>query len=165
MVEVLVALVALLIVLGGVTSSLFASSKLVQASREASLAVDGAQSALAELATVPFDEVYARFNDDPSDDPTADSPGADFDVAGLSNRGADPDGHVGRITFPGDGVTLREDDPDASLGMPRDLNLDGAIDALDHATDYRVLPVRVVVEWQSGFGERRVMLTTTLVGE
>ena len=38
------------------------------------------------------------------------------------------------------------------LGMPRDLNNDGIVDAQDHAHDCILLPVKVRLEWKSKCG-------------
>ena len=74
-------------------------------------------------------------------------------MPGLNALAGDADGFVGQITFPdldlGAGnLVLREDVADATLGMPRDLNGDGAVDADDHSDDYIVLPVRITLQWR-----------------
>ena len=66
------------------------------------------------------------------------------------------------MLLPSDGGPLREDVEDAELSLPRDLNGDAKIDALDHASDYIVLPVRVVVEWNGYAGPRRLEMFTML---
>jgi hypothetical protein len=117
-----------------------------------------------ELKSTAFDEVFARYNATTADDPAAGtSPGDDFAVAGLDPRKDDADGFVGSIEFPGTGTTLREDVQDAELGMPRDLNGDGPpLDADDHADDYRILPVRIVIRWSGQNGARTFQLVTVL---
>jgi len=45
----------------------------------------------------------------------------------------------------------------------RDLNGDGVIDGEDHATDYKILPVTVKVEWDGARGEREFEIQTILV--
>jgi hypothetical protein len=52
---------------------------------------------------------------------------------------------------------------DMGLGMPRDLNGDGAVDTADHSLDYVILPVRVRVTWQ-GVGGARTVETSTVLG-
>jgi len=162
--ELLVAISVFVVAVGALTTSLVTSTSLVHGNRENAIAIDAAQSAIARLRTVPFDEVFARYNDDPSDDPAGTCPGSDFAVPGLSARRGDADGLPGRIEFPGDGSQLREDDADRSLGLPRDLNGDGAVDASDHASDYRILPVRVVIDWTGQAGRRHVRVVTALSG-
>jgi hypothetical protein len=46
--------------------------------------------------------------------------------------------------------------------MPRDLNGDGAIDALDHTLDHRILPVRVAVTYQGPRGQETAFAVTQL---
>ena len=119
------------------------------------------------LQAETFSEVFQRFNSDPNDDPASGlSPGDLIDVPGLHLMEGDPDGSVGQILFPtataGGAVQLREDVQDAALGMPRDLNGDGALDALDHAGDYRILPVIVRFEWASPSGPAELEFRTIL---
>lgn len=57
---------------------------------------------------------------------------------------------------------LREDMDLADLGMPRDLNGDTVIDALDHRYDSRVLPVCVRVSWKGRYGDRSMDVYTLL---
>ena len=91
--------------------------------------------------------------------------GAAFDVDGLEPQDGDADGRVGQILFPVEPLLpgiLREDLNQAELGTPRDLNNDGAIDALDHALDYVVLPVLVRVDWAGPAGDSRVEFRTII---
>jgi hypothetical protein len=77
----------------------------------------------------------------------------------------DADGRVGEVIFPngGNGATfLAENEVDPALGLTRDLNGDGAIDALDHSGDYRLLPVRVRVAWSGATGDRQIELEALL---
>jgi hypothetical protein len=67
----------------------------------------------------------------------------------------------GIISFPGTGE-LREDVTDDALGMPMDLNADGSIDDQDHATDYRLLPVRIRVQWAGSHGAKFLELHAVL---
>jgi hypothetical protein len=127
------------------------------------LAAQAAESMLERLKGAEFSEVFVRFNATADDDPaTGDSPGSDFAVTGLGVREGDADGMVGHIEFPGDGKELREDEEDRDLGLPRDLNRDGDVDAADHAGDYCVLPVRVVLQWRGANGNRAMELVTVL---
>ena len=93
------------------------------------------------------------------------APGNLFTVAGL--QPVDGALVVGRIEFPAaydpDGVLeLREDVVDDRLAMPRDLNGDGDVDDVDHSTDYRLLPVAIVLRWRGSMGERTMELRTLL---
>ena len=112
----------------------------------------------AELESVPFRRAFALFNQIPHDDPEGPftSPGPRFDVPGSPSA-------KGRIEFPSDAVgQLRENLPTAWARVPRDLNADGAIDGLDHAGDYAVLPIRLVIEWRGPDGVRRLEKVVTL---
>jgi hypothetical protein len=115
------------------------------------------------MRATPFAEVYARFNDNPADDPPAGvSPGSSFAVRGLDPLPADPDDMCGSISFPGDGFSLREDVLVREFGSPRDLNGDGNIDSDDHGADYAILPVRVRIDWRGQSGVRKVEFVTAL---
>ena len=71
-----------------------------------------------------------------------------------------PDNATATISFPMTGSNsdpmLRED------VAGRDLNGDGEIDSENHADDYRILPVKVRVEWTSGRGTRFIVVHTIL---
>jgi hypothetical protein len=58
---------------------------------------------------------------------------------------------------------LREDLADPRLSMPRDLDSDFRVDALDHSADYTRLPVEVVVEWQGRVGRQTYSLVSLMV--
>ncbi len=136
------------------------SQKLARTNEENAIAYAAARLTAAELQGVPFDEIFASYNSDPSDDPdgAGTAPGGDFDARGLSPALDDADGFVGEIVFPeqatgvGTAVALREDLALPELGMPRDLNGDGFPDGLDHAGDYIVLPVTIRVRWRGASG-------------
>lgn len=59
--------------------------------------------------------------------------------------------------------TVEEDLVVLDLGLPMDLNLDGAVDGNDRSTDCRVLPIRVRVEWRGRDGTRRFELVQVLL--
>jgi len=162
-VEILISATVFLLVSGAVVTTLVASSALNLTNRETVLAAQAAESMIEELKSAPFDEVFARYNDTKGDDPaTGVSPGIGFAVAGLNARADDADAMVGSIAFPGDGVELREDGADVDLGLPRDLDRDGAVDDQDKAASYRILPVRVRLDWRGANGNRSLELLTVL---
>jgi Tfp pilus assembly protein FimT len=156
LVEVLLVAWVLMIALGSLVAVVTSSQRLARANEETSLAYAAARLQAAELRTLPFPEIFARFNSDPSDDPgvPGTAAGNGFAVRGLGPALDDADGLVGEFVFPelptgiGSTVALREDLELAELGMPRDLNGDGVLDALDHAGDYVVLPVAIRVRWR-----------------
>jgi len=151
----------------GALRTLTSSSALGRANGETSVAYHAARRIMEEIKAQPFDEVFRLYNDDPEDDPggagTAD--GGHFAVAGLDARADDADGFVGRVLLPLDDAApevLRENLFSVPLGTPRDLDLDGVIDGLDHAGDYALLPVVVRIDWRGAAGRRRVELATIL---
>jgi len=149
----------LTVVLGELTRTLVTVARLDPINRESARAKDEALSVFETMRSFEFDELVVRYNADVADDPVTDiSPGLEFDVGNLEAQDTDIDGRVGRVTLPLIGTELREDYVDADMGMPRDLNGDGAIDALDHAGDYMILPVRVDVQWKGKGGDRQFTL-------
>ncbi len=166
--EVTIALAVFLLGVLGFTRTMLGVERAQVAKREAAKATQAARAVLERIQAEAFPEAFRRYNGDSSDDPggAATAPGHRFDVPGLSPRLNDPDGRVGEVVFPtptnAPGV-LSEAVQDARWGMPRDLNGDGNIDAAgNYASDYRVLPVRVVVEWNGAAGIGRVQLDTML---
>ncbi len=161
--EILISTVILLTLLMGFSYGLVSSTSLGKATREQGTAREAARGRLEELRGTDFEEVLARFNDDPGDDPAGASPGAHFDVTGLAARPDDPDGRVGEIVFPlSEDGELREDLQLERLGMPRDLSGEGDIDGFDHAFDYRLLPVLVRLEWRGASGDALFEIVTVL---
>ena len=160
LVEVLLVAWVLMIALGSLVAVVTSSQRLARANEETSLAYAAARLQAAELQVLPFQEIFARYNSDPSDDPggPGTAAGNDFAVRGLGPALDDADGFVGEYVFPelptgvGSAVALREDLDLPELGMPRDLNGDGAQDALDHAGDYVILPVAIRVRWRGAAG-------------
>ena len=162
--EVLIAVAVFAIALGPITSSLITSNSLVSTNRETSIAMDAALSLVARLKAEDFDSLYRRYNPDPGDDPngSGSAPGANFVVLGLDPVSGDPDGMVGRILFPGTGAELLENLDDVEFGTPRDLNGDGAIDAVDHGDEFIILPIKVRIEWTGHSGDRFVEFVSAL---
>jgi len=162
--EITIAVAVFGIAAGTTVYSLLQAKYLSWTNRERGIALEAAQSTMEELRGEDFHDVFALYNADPLDDPgPGPGPGPNFAVAGLNVRTGDPDGFVGEIQFPGDGIQLREDFADREFGTQRDLDLDGQIDAADHGDDYEVLPVRIRVRWRGPRGDEQVELITTLV--
>lgn len=135
-----------------------------QMTAEHGIALEAARQHLERLKSIPLDTVVALYDADPNNDPAGvgTAPGPRFQIDGLPQSNAEADGWQGRVELPIAGGAVREDIDDAGLGMPRDLNLDGAIDGLDHSGDYRMLPVRVRVQWNGVRGEASVQLRSIL---
>ena len=163
--EVMMSMIVLLVAVGGMLGSFSSFAMLGEASRQKTVALLAAQQMLEQMQLADFSEVYVRFNGTNADDPALGlSPGPNFDVFGLSPQLDDPDGLPGRVVFPSAaGVlgSLREDLAEADFGLPRDLNGDGNLDANNHAGDYQILPIRIVIEW-GGSSPNSLELQTAL---
>jgi prepilin-type N-terminal cleavage/methylation domain-containing protein len=166
--EVLISLGVLLtglLAYGGLTLSV---NRGVNLSSERATALEAARAQLERLRSVPFDECFAAF-DGAKENDSAFAPGPDFHVKGLTPVGGGKNAPCGRVIFPtvADGTVgsvpeLREDVVSPDLGMPRDLDGDGAIDAEPKNSSYVQLPVIVEVRWTGVLGEQRVRLWTVL---
>jgi prepilin-type N-terminal cleavage/methylation domain-containing protein len=163
--ELIIAITLFTIVIGAVSTSMARGFALAEATQDKIRATEACTEAMARVIGEEFGEAFARFNLNPADDPLAPgtAPGGGFAVRGLEAIDMDIDGLAGEIQFPGDGTSLREDAVDPELGMPRDLNGDGAIDNLDHSGDYILLPVRARISWQGVGGDNQIELVTTVV--
>ena len=136
---------------------------------ESALATQGAVDLLETLRHEEFATLWRRYNSSPDDDPAGpgSAPGARFRVAGLSSADPALGDLVGTVLLPeiedpAFGLQLREDAVQPEWGLPRDLNGDSLLDTRDHADDYRVLPVRVRVEWTGRGGARTLEMGTIL---
>lgn len=156
-IELLVTMTILAVALQMTAAALINTGRVEPQQRETSLAMDAARSMSELLRSSDPVHMFALYNDDPADDPGGAGTGfgANFAVPGLVALEDDVDGFVGRVEFPSIAGELREDFEDRDLGMPRDLDLDGEIDDLDHAADFHVLPYRLVVEWRSQSRQER----------
>jgi prepilin-type N-terminal cleavage/methylation domain-containing protein len=154
--EVLIAVSVFGVAMAAATGYQIASLALSRSNQDLSAATDAAQSVLETLrAEEDFALIFSRYN-------AVGVPGNAFDVRGLEPALDDPDGRVGEIVFPGDGVSLDETVTDRLLGMPRNLNLDDDQDDLDVAADYRILTVMVRVRWRGASGNMQVQMVGTL---
>lgn len=165
LIEVVVSFSALLIVLLGFSRMILSSRMASATTHEATLAKEAARSRLETLRDATFAEIFARYNANPADDP--DGPGtasgAAFAVRGLEAPAGDADGLPGLIVFPEQAGALREDLVLPHLfGAISDLDNDGNTDSLDHAGDYRLLPVVVRVEWAGPGGNGKVEFRSVL---
>ena len=168
LIEVMISLSVLTIALLAFGRAILGSIAAGQTQREQGIARDAARQLVERMQAETFSEVFARYNATAVDDPIDGNLfTAGFAVQGLQVQQGDADGLVGRIVFPttagvGGGLMLREDIDDNRFGLPRDLNADGVIDALDHSADYRLLPVVVRVEWRGRAGDSFLEFRTYL---
>ena len=166
--EILLGALVLVIAVLGTMASITSAAVVSQSTRETTLAHKAAQRMLEQLHAMPCREVVSTFNQNPSDDigGAGTAPGQNFAVAGLNPRDGDPDGLAGRIRLAledsGADQIVKEDLALPSFGLPRDLNGDGAIDGDDHAADYIIMPVRVLVEWTGASGDRAIEVESIL---
>jgi prepilin-type N-terminal cleavage/methylation domain-containing protein len=173
LVELSVVLVVLLVAVSIFSNTLVATARQRVMHRESALAADAARTALERMLDTPFRDRYALYNTDPADDPggPGTAPGGRFTVPGLPTVPGTPGGMAGSVRFPEVNVgtplaplwQLREDLVDARLSMPRDLDSDFRVDALDHSADYTRLPVEVQVEWQGRAGRQVYSLVSLMV--
>lgn len=161
--DVCVALAILAIALGTLVGSVFYAMRLEEANDETAAASQLLRSMFERMNSLPFEDVFAAYNQTKGDDP---EPGRDYlgelqpdEAILVVGKKAGP---VATITFPGDGIQLREDVVDEALGMPRDLDGDDDIDGADHAADYTLLPLTLRLEWEGASGTRSLTMTTVL---
>jgi len=154
LIEVTIVIAILSVAVGLFAQTMVASARLDPVSEETRLAAEGARMELEDMRALDFAQIFASYNANPADDPAGPgtAPGAWFAVDGLqAPPGATA---VGRVVFPMVGNALCENVVDETLGMPHDLDADGAIDSLDHSTNAIILPVRIELEWLSKTGRQ-----------
>lgn len=168
-VELAVVLVILLVALLIFSSTVSGMAKQRAVNRESALAVEAARNLLETLRSEPFEEVFARYDADATDDPggAGSAPGAYFAVPGLDAAPDATGGLQGEVVFPtaldpDKKLQLREDVELRKLGMPRDLSGDNVVDEHDHAADYFILPVMIRVRWIGANGPREYEMTSQL---
>ncbi len=167
LIELVMAMTILAVALLGYAKTVAMASVAASTSREATLASESGRRMIETLRAADFDEVFVRYNSTVADDPGGIvSPGANFAVTGLDARANDADGMPGEILFPtinvGGALQLREDVVDVKLGMPSDLDGDGAVDAANHAANYENLPVLIRVRWRGVGGPGQIEFQTVL---
>jgi prepilin-type N-terminal cleavage/methylation domain-containing protein len=164
MLEITVSIMILTVAAYILSSTIGASLSHTVSKREQATAVEAAMSALESMRATEFLDLFVSYNTSQEDDPLGPgtAPGPTFAVPGLdpiidAMGVARP---VGRIFLPEVDGQLREDVPLPVLGMPRDLNGDIVVDAVDHGDDYLVLPAVVRIEWRGRLGPRHFELST-----
>jgi prepilin-type N-terminal cleavage/methylation domain-containing protein len=162
--ELVVVVAITLVALGQVTTSMLGISRLEPLNRESAIAMNAGIGAVQALRGAAFDEAFQLYNENAADDPDGPgtAPGSSFAVPLLDVIPGDEDGMVGQIVFPAVGDDIREDVVDAQLGMPRDLNGDGVVDAMAHTADCEILPVLVRLQWVGKSGPRTMNIYSAL---
>ncbi len=139
LVEILVSLTLLAVGMLSLIATLAQNSRLQRVTHEKHLAIAGAESVLEDMRRADFGELITTYG-------TAGSPGNNFDLIGLNARTSDADGHVGLVSFILDETAT--DTVAARFGLPRDLDGDGNATAINVSAGYRLLPVRIQIEWE-----------------
>lgn len=164
--EVSIGIVLLTIGLLASSRAILRSTEVNETVREVAVATSAGRRMIETLHATPLEQVFALYNATDADDPGGGvvAPGASFAVDGLTVREDDADGMVGEILFPtaAGGAVLREDVDEPLLGMPRDLDGDGVIDADDHSNDYGILPVLIRLRWTGAAGASSLEFKTVL---
>lgn len=164
MLEITVSIMILTVAAYILSSTIGASLSHTVSKREQATAVEAASSALESMRATSFLDLFVSYNTNQGDDPLGPgtAPGPTFEVPGLDPiiDGGGVARPVGRIFLPEVDGQLREDARLPALGMPRDLNGDILVDALDHSADHLVLPAVVRIEWRGRLGPRHFELGT-----
>ena len=165
--EIIIGLGVLVIAILGILGTIIGASRIDQATTEQIRAMNACRSIIETMKQTTYSEIWRRFNSNGADDPGGanTAPGANFAVTGLRAQAGDGDGMPGQIFFPEFAGNLCETVIDARLGMPaaKDLNGNNLPVDLNVNTTYRILPVRVVVDWAGATGPYHIEITTFLV--
>lgn len=165
LVDICISLVILAIAMGVLVGSVFSAMRISQANEATATANHALRGVLETLSARTIQDVFALCNAEAADD----LPGEDPDdtlvlpVELMSDANGEP--LSVSVTLPvEDGApgVLREDLEMPELGLPRDLNGDGAIDAADHSGDCVVLPILLTLEWTGPSGTQKVQMATLL---
>lgn len=161
LVESIAALAVIAIGCVAALSVLTSSLKLDAANRENAAALRGARAQLEAVRAESVGDILVLYDADGTNDPGGanTAPGASFTNASLGQLPKQST-VTATVLLPISGGQLREDLVMPELGMPADLNGDGAIDALDHRDDAVILPVGVRVTWEGALGSRTYQLST-----
>jgi type II secretory pathway pseudopilin PulG len=164
LIEVVITAGALFIGLLAMTSTSWVVHSLHETSADKQVAHQALQRVIEDLhalsAVARDDElgwsptILARFG-------AGGDPGATFEVGGL-----DPwptEAAVGTITVVTD-ETQTDLELGVALGMPRDLNGDGAVDDTDVRDDAVLLPIIVQLRWRGEAGDRQLRQSIYLLG-
>ena len=145
LIEVMIAAVILAGAVLGMAALIPSVTLNTEVTQESNLAMAAAHQ-MAEAVRQYADDSYAwtwrAYNDDASDDPSGigSAPGSTFTVSGLV--AADGSLQVGTVAF-----YLDETATDDRVGLPKDLDGDGAATSVDVSTSYTLMPFTISVDW------------------
>ena len=155
-------MMVLTVAMGLFTSTVNSTSRQRASKRQAVIAAEGARRILEIMRSQNFQQIFALYNasivDDPGGPGTAFGP--HFSVPGLSAQTGDADGFVGEVRFAWPGPAMSEQSVDEPLGFPRDISGNGAVDNVDHASNYILVPVEVRLRWGGPAGDRTLSVFT-----
>jgi type II secretory pathway pseudopilin PulG len=167
LIEIIIGLGVVVIALLGIMSALVSASRMDEATAEQVRALNACKSVIETMKQTTFADIWRSYNANGADDPggAGTAPGRNFAVTGLRAQNGDADGMPGQVVFP-ESVTgnLSETALDARIGMAvaKDLNGDGDVIDTNVNTTYRILPVRIVVDWAGARGPYHMEITTFL---
>ena len=143
LIDVCVSMALLAIALGILIGSSLSAMKLDQVNASTALASQALRGMCESMQAMPIDEVLDSYRIVEGEHESTRAPKlARLTVRDELLAGSDGALPVARAHFPlAEDGTLREDLELPELGLPRDLDGDGAIDSEDHTVDFRLLPV------------------------
>ena len=150
--DVCIALLVLVVAMGVLLGSIFSAMRLAQVNESTAAANQALRGVLETLNALPIDQALVACQD-----------GKKLAIAPEVLRDVHGDPLVAEVVLPlAKTGELREDLDLPELGMPRDLDEDGQIDAKDHAANYKVLPLALKLAWDGPSGPQTVQLATVL---
>lgn len=158
--EVVIALSAMAVGLLTALKCVGWSLNVERVNRESTVAIAEAKRLLGEVRGETEARLFASYDTNAANDPdgAGTAPGASIPLPGLGRSGTGASGTC-TVFLPFDSTgALREDLTIPEIGLPRDLDGDGAIDAADHRTDAIFIPVAVRVRWTGVQGQREIVL-------
>jgi type II secretory pathway pseudopilin PulG len=164
LIDVCVGLLVLAIAVGALVGTMFTALRLDRVNESRAAANQALRALLEDIKAMEFSGIYAAYNTSTADDP---DPQHDYktylDLEGDLPAGSCGAAPVAKIYFPEDeNGLLREDLVDERMGLPRDLDGDGAIDGDDHSADYKILPVVVQLDWEDPSGPQSIQVATVI---
>ena len=188
--ELMIAMAIMVLALLALMSSVFSSSRLVDNSKEKTLAYEAARAKVEEMRNWTLAGSYAQLftyyttaanfgnPNKPYDDPTNLGKANKIPVAGLNPitvNGVAQD--ILTVYFPVDGAGNLTENPAvlpkltadmiSAMGMPKDLNRNGnTTDAAGTLnTGYKILPIYIKVQWKGIGGKNAFIEVSTYISE
>lgn len=149
MLEIMIALFVGAVAIMALLSAMSSIMRLTDSNHQRITAVNIARQRLSELQNSSFQTIYSTYG-----------PSSSFNKSTFT----DLDGGTCQYIFPSNSAgQLDETVVDADLGMPQDLNGNGTAADTNVSTTYKVLPVRVLITWNTIDGPKEIKLNTMLV--